>query len=92
VFERIPKPEFLAGVEEKGKNFVKHLEALREKYSEVIKDTHGKGLFLGAQLDRDPTEIVEAWRERGLLVITAGTNTWRFVPPLVIEESVMEGK
>jgi len=62
VFERIPKPEFLAGVEEKGKNFVKHLEALREKYSEVIKDIHGKGLFLGAQLDRDPTEIVEAWR------------------------------
>jgi len=90
VFERISKPEFLAGVEEKGKSFVKHLEALREKYPEVIKEIRGKGLILGAQLDRDPTEIVKACRERGLLIITAGTNTLRFVPPLVIEESVIE--
>ncbi|KAF8540014.1 pyridoxal phosphate-dependent transferase [Trichophaea hybrida] len=90
VFERISKPEFLASVEEKGKSFVKHLKALREKYPDVIKEIRGKGLILGAQLDRDPAEIVKACRERGLLIITAGTNTLRFVPPLVIEESVIK--
>lgn len=33
-----------------------------------------------------------AARERGLLIITCGTNTLRFVPPLVIsEEEIEEG-
>jgi acetylornithine aminotransferase len=90
VFDRIAKPEFLAAVDQKSKIFVKHLEALREKYPEVITEIRGKGLLLGAQLDRDPTEIVKACRERGLLIITAGKNVLRFVPPLVIEESTIE--
>ncbi|KAA8895425.1 pyridoxal phosphate-dependent transferase [Sphaerosporella brunnea] len=90
VFDRIAKPEFLAAVEEKSKIFVKHLQALKEKYPEVITEIRGKGLILGAQLDRDPSEIVKECRERGLLVITAGTNVLRFVPPLVIEEHTIE--
>ena len=40
-----------------------------------------------SQTDADPTPIVNAARERGLLVITCGTNTLRFVPPLVITEA-----
>ncbi|KAJ9649293.1 acetylornithine aminotransferase [Coniosporium tulheliwenetii] len=39
---------------------------------------------------RDPTPVVTAARERGLLVITCGTNTLRFVPPLVISEEEIE--
>ena len=51
-----------------------------------------RGLILGLQLTRDPTPIVTAARERGLLVITCGTNTLRFVPPLVISgEEIEEG-
>lgn len=90
VFERISKPEFLADVEKKSKFFIAQLEKLKAKYPEVISEIRGKGLILGAQLDRDPTEIVKACRERGLLVITAGVNTLRFVPPLVITEEVIE--
>jgi len=41
-------------------------------------------------LDRDPAEVLKACRERGLLIITAGTNTLRLVPPLVIGEDVIE--
>jgi len=33
---------------------------------------------------------VTAARERGLLVITCGTNTLRFVPPLIISEVEIE--
>jgi acetylornithine aminotransferase len=90
VFDRIAKSDFLAGVEKSSQIFVKHLEALREKYPGMIKEIRGKGLILGAQLDCDPSGIVKECRERGLLVITAGTNVLRFVPPLVIEESVIE--
>jgi acetylornithine aminotransferase len=90
VFDRVSNPEFLHMVEEKSKIFIKHLKALKEKYPTVVSEIRGRGLILGLQLDRDPTEIVKASRERGLLVITAGTNTLRFVPPLVIEEAQIE--
>ncbi len=49
-------------------------------------------MILGVQLDQNPAPIVTAARERGLLIITCGTNTLRFVPPLVIsEEEIEEG-
>ena len=34
--------------------------------------------------------VITAARERGLLIITCGTNTLRFVPPLVISEKEIE--
>ena len=34
--------------------------------------------------------IVTAIRERGLLIITAGTNTLRFVPTLTVTENEIE--
>jgi len=41
-------------------------------------------------MTQDPATIVQMARERGLLIITAGTNTLRFVPPLVISEEEIE--
>lgn len=90
VFEALSQPALLKGVEERSKLFKSKLEALAQKFPEVVKEVRGRGLILGLQLTRDPAELVKACRERGLLVITAGTNTVRFVPPLVIEEEVVE--
>jgi len=71
---------------------VKHFQAVQEKYPCLVKEYRGRGLHLGLQLSQDPTPIVTAARERGLLVITAGTNTLRFVPSLTItEEEIEEG-
>ena len=50
----------------------------------------GHGLILGLQLNRDPTPIVTAARERGLLMLSCGTNTLRFVPPLVIDSAQID--
>jgi len=76
----------------KGELFRKGFEALREKYPALVQEVRGKGLILGLQLSEDPGPIVKAARERGLLVITAGTNTLRFVPSLVMSEAeIQEG-
>ncbi|KAF8475592.1 acetylornithine aminotransferase [Kalaharituber pfeilii] len=92
VLGRLSDPKLLAEVEATGMLFRTRLAKLQEKYPDVIKDVRGKGLIIGVQLDRDPTSLVKAARERGLLIITAGTNTVRLVPPLVIEREVaMEG-
>ena len=63
---------------------------MRAKFPELIKEVRGKGLILGLQLSEDPTPVIKAARERGLLVITAGTNTLRFVPSLLVSEQEIE--
>ncbi|PWW72252.1 acetylornithine and succinylornithine aminotransferase [Tuber magnatum] len=89
VFSRLSEKSLLKGVEAKSETFVKRLTAIKDKYPEVATEVRGRGLILGLQLTRDPTSLVKEARERGLLIITAGTNTVRFVPPLVIEEETM---
>lgn len=79
-------------VKAKSALFRAELEKLQDKYPGLVKEIRGRGLLLGLQLNQDPTPIVTAARERGLLIITAGTNTLRFVPPLTInEEEIQDG-
>ena len=92
IVERLAEKALQDGVVSKGELFRKGFEALREKYPALVQEVRGKGLILGLQLSEDPGAIVKAARERGLLVITAGTNTLRFVPSLVMSEAeIQEG-
>lgn len=92
VFSRLSDAELQKGVREKEKIFRAGFENLRNRFPELITEVRGRGLILGLQLSQDPTPIVTAARERGLLIITCGTNTLRFVPPLVIsDDEISEG-
>ncbi|KAL2048913.1 hypothetical protein ABVK25_010865 [Lepraria finkii] len=92
IISRLSEPELQQGVLEKEKIFRAGIERLQKRFPEAIKEVRGRGLILGLQLTQDPTSIVTAARERGLLVITCGTNTLRFVPPLIISnEEIEEG-
>ena len=44
----------------------------------------------GLELKVAPADVVRAAQSRGLLVISAGSNVLRLVPPLVIEKSHVE--
>lgn len=90
IVSRLSDPKMQEGVLEKSKIFLSHFEKLRNKYPELVKEIRGRGLILGLQLSEDPTPIVTAARERGLLIITAGTNTLRFVPSLTITEAEID--
>ncbi|KAL8993574.1 MAG: hypothetical protein Q9169_006242 [Polycauliona sp. 2 TL-2023] len=90
IFSRLSDPELLSSVTAKEKVFRKHFEQLQKRFPDHVKDIRGRGLILGLQLASDPTPIVTAARERGLLIITCGTNTLRFVPPLIISEAEIE--
>ncbi|KAG9953034.1 hypothetical protein KCU85_g1713, partial [Aureobasidium melanogenum] len=87
---RLSGAEIQDGVIQKEKIFRKRFEQLKQKYPDVITEVRGRGLLLGVQLSQDPTPVITAARERGLLIITCGTNTLRFVPPLIISESEIE--
>ena len=63
------------------------LDQLVEKYGFII-TRRGKGLMQGLVLEGKPVgEVVTKAIENGLLVISAGTNVLRMVPPLVITEA-----
>lgn len=61
------------------------LDALQAKHA-CITERRGKGLMQGLQLDdsRRTGEVCAAALEEGLIVISAGENVLRLVPPLVI--------
>lgn len=89
---RLSDAELQKDVLAKSAVFQERFKQLRAKYPDLISEIRGRGLILGLQLSQDPTNIVKAARERGLLIITAGTNTLRFVPSLnVTEEEIKQG-
>ncbi|KAK6359460.1 acetylornithine aminotransferase [Orbilia brochopaga] len=92
VLQRLADKELLAEVVRKGGMFKEKLEEMKGRWPELITEVRGRGLILGVQLTRDPAGIVTECRERGLLILTAGVNTLRIVPPLVITDGeIQEG-
>ncbi|ONK62684.1 uncharacterized protein A4U43_C07F6890 [Asparagus officinalis] len=56
-----------------------------------VKEVRGLGLIVGIELDVSATPLVNACRQSGLLVLTAGKgNVIRLVPPLIISEEELE--
>jgi acetylornithine/succinyldiaminopimelate/putrescine aminotransferase len=51
-----------------------------------VKEIRGRGLLAGLDLVPPVGDAVAACRERGLLVLTAGDNTLRLAPALVVSE------
>lgn len=92
VLSRLADTALQHDVVAKGAVLVRGFQQLRARFPDLITEIRGRGLILGVQLTEDPEAIVKAARERGLLVITAGTNTLRFLPSLTVsEEEIQEG-
>ena len=62
------------------------LDELKNRYDFII-DRRGSGLLQGLELDRPVGDIISKALENGLILINAGTNVIRFIPPLVITKS-----
>ena len=52
----------------------------------AIRAVRGKGLLIGAELSGSVGPVVDACREAGLLVLSAGERVLRLTPPLIVEE------
>ncbi len=71
-------------VEEKNAYFRKKLEKLKEKYK-MIESIQGIGLILGIKLNLDKSILIKKCLQKGLLLVGAGENVVRILPPLNIE-------
>ena len=68
-----------------GDYLAKRLDELVDKY-DFITERRGVKLMQGLVFDRPVGDIIGKALEKGLILINAGPNIIRFVPPLVIEE------
>jgi acetylornithine/succinyldiaminopimelate/putrescine aminotransferase len=87
VVARVSEPRFLQSVARKGSLFQ---ERLAEINSPHIQEVRGKGLLIGVVLDIPTADVVTAGYSHGLLMVGAGPNVLRLVPPLVISEDEIE--
>ena len=78
---------FLARVEALGLRLKQRLAALRDSHPGVIAEIRGEGLMIGLKLAVPNTEFVAAAREEHLLVIPAGDNVVRLLPPLIVTDA-----
>ena len=70
--------------------FEEKLDGLVEKY-DFFTQRRGKGLMQGLVVEGRPVgEIVAKALENGLVVISAGSDVLRFVPPLIITKEQID--
>ncbi len=72
-----------------GAYFLERLQQLVARYP-FIKEARGKGLMLALELTIPAKPIVERCLQRGLLILIAGDQVLRFVPPLIISEAEVD--
>lgn len=87
VMDTVNDEAFLSEVTAKGELMSRRI---RDFSLPVVKDVRGMGLMLGVRVGVDPHEIASAAAEAGLLVLTAGTDVVRLLPPLTITEAEID--
>ena len=78
---------FLAHVDAVARRLWSRLKDLSEKYPSVFEGASGAGLMVGLKCLSENSAIVEKCADRGLLLVAAGDNMVRMVPPLIIEDA-----
>ena len=88
VLSIVNQPDFLKDVLEKGDYLMNHLKQIA---SSKIKEVRGMGLMVGVIVDPEKrAHYVHALREHGVLVLTAGKDAIRLLPPLIITKEQID--
>ncbi len=88
VLDVVANEEFLTHVRTMSDKLRARLEQFIGNYPELFELVRGRGLMLGVKMKMESRAFVGHLREnQQLLTVSAGDNTLRLVPPLVIDES-----
>ncbi|MDR0453009.1 MAG: aspartate aminotransferase family protein [Treponema sp.] len=87
VLETVDEPAFLAEISRKGEML---LSAVRAWKHPRVKEVRGLGLMAGIDIEGEAGPALEKALEAGLLVLSAGPNTLRLLPPYTISDAEIE--
>ena len=62
------------------------LAAIADEYPDVVEEIRGVGLMVGVKCRIPNTKLMAALRDERLLVVTAGDNVVRLLPPLIVTD------
>ena len=81
-------PNFLENVKKNSALLKKNLEEIKNENPDLVDEIRGVGFMLGIKLNQkiDNLQFVAKLIENGLLVVAAGENVIRILPPLIVEE------
>ena len=85
VLDLFEQDHIIENVREVAPYLEQRLEEIKAKY-DCILERRGVGLMQGLVFDGPVREIIDRAVEKGLILINAGANIIRFVPPLVISK------
>jgi acetylornithine aminotransferase len=98
VLGRLSSPEITSNIATASKHLKERLSTIRESFPGLIlHDGHkpsprGKGLLIGVSM-KEPSHagmVVKLARERGLIVLSAGTDTIRIAPSLIVSAAQID--
>ncbi len=87
VLDVVLAPGFLEHVQKMGLLMKQRLAELKDRHPAVIADIRGQGLMIGIKTHIPNTDLAKAAEAEDLLLITAGDNVVRLLPPLIIDEA-----
>jgi len=89
VLEVLEEESLLENVNARGEQLMQGLKALQSRFP-AIREVRGQGLLIGAELSVESAPFIADARERGLLVLSAGPNVLRLLPPLNVTEGEVD--
>lgn len=90
--DMVLSPGFLEHVSKVANYLSQQLGALVAGHPAIFEDVRGQGLMLGLKMKIPNGDFIKAAREAGLIVLPAGDNVVRLLPPLTISEAeIREG-
>jgi acetylornithine/N-succinyldiaminopimelate aminotransferase len=92
VLRKLQTKPLIKNVEARGKELRAALTVLNKQYG-IFKEIRGRGLMIGAELNDalkgKAGDITEAVRQSGLLILQAGPDVLRIMPPLTVTQKEM---
>jgi acetylornithine/N-succinyldiaminopimelate aminotransferase len=89
VLERVADPTLLSHVKASGSWFGDQLRAIGSRTGR-IRALRGMGFMWGMDVSEPAGDVVARARDAGLLILTAGDHTLRFLPPLVMSREDLQ--
>lgn len=88
VLDVVANEDFLSDVRAKGERLRGRIEQFIGNYPDLFIGVRGRGLMLGLMMKVEPRPFVAHMRDNHqLLTVSAGDNTVRVIPPLVIDDN-----
>lgn len=87
VLDVVLEEGFLDNVLRQSINLKQKLERLKDQHPTIIEEVRGSGLMMGLKCKVPNTSLQKMALDERLLVLTAGDNVVRLLPPLIVTEA-----